>query len=189
MMANNIIHVKRILQASLLLVTTFAMLICGNIASAQPYGTGKYGEDVPYGSATSLTISTSGDIAIVITPTDSGTLGTALNTVTVSSTDVVGYKLYVRADGSTDMVNGPFSIPASANGLPAPLENNTWGYNTDSSDDFVGMTDSDVLIKTLDGPATDGDDTDVTYGVKVDHSEPAGSYSTTVIYTAVPQTD
>lgn len=156
---------------------------------AQPYGTGLYNENVPYGSATSLTISTTGNVAIQITPTDAGTLGTALNTVTVSSTDVVGYKLYVRSEGSSDMVNGPFSIPASANGLPAPLVNNTWGYNTDASSDFVGMTTSDVLIKNLVGPATDGDDTDVTYGVKVDNSEPAGSYSTTVTYTAAPETD
>lgn len=156
---------------------------------AQPYGKGTYDANVPYGSATSLTISTTGNVAIQITPTDSGTVGTALNTVTVASTDVVGYDLYIRSLNSTDMVNGPYSLPASANGLPAPLASNTWGYNTDGSGDFVGMTLLDVLIKTLVGPATSGDDTDVTYGVKVDNDLPAGSYSTTVVYTAVPQTD
>lgn len=159
------------------------------IVNATPYGVGKFGENVPYGSATSLTISTTGDINIQVTPTDSGTLGTAQNTVTVGSTDVVGYKLYVRSEGSTDMVNGPYTIAASSNGLPAALSNNTWGYNTDASSDFVGMTLSDVLIKTLTGPATAGDETDVTYGVMVDNSKPAGNYSTTVTYTAVPQTD
>lgn len=166
-------------------ITVFA---CFPVA-AQPYGKGKYDANVPYGSATSLTISTTGNISIQITPTDSGALGTALNTVTVSSTDVVGYDLYIRSLSSTDMVNGPYSLPASANGLPAALAANTWGYNTDASANFVGMTGTDVLIRTLTGPATSGDDTNVTYGVKVDNSKPAGSYSTTVVYTAVPQTD
>lgn len=156
---------------------------------AQPYGKGKYDENVPYGSATSLTINTTGNIDIQVTPTDGGTLGTALNTVTVSSTDVVGYDLYIRSLGSTDMVNGPYVLPASANGLPAALASNTWGYNTDASSNFVGMTGTDELIKTLAGPATAGDNTNVTYGVKVDNNKPAGSYSTTVVYTAVPQTD
>lgn len=170
---------------SILWITLFSALP----VLAQPYGKGKYDENVPYGSATSLTISTTGNISIQITPTDSGSLGTALNTVTVSSTDVVGYDLYIRSLTSTDMANGPFSLPASANGLPAPLANNTWGYNTDASADFVGMTLTDELIKTLAGPATSGDNTNVTYGVKVDNNKPAGSYSTTVVYTAVPQTD
>ena len=170
------------------IISAYAVLFTAAV-SAVPYGRGPFGADIPYGSATSLTISTAGDVAIQITPTDSGTLGTALNTVTVSSTDVIGYKLYIRSQVSTDMVNGPFSIPASANGLPAVLANNTWGYNTDASSNFVGMTLSDVLIKTTDGPATNGEATNVTYGVKVDNNKPAGTYSTTVVYTAVPQTD
>ncbi|MEO5628096.1 MAG: hypothetical protein ABIQ89_04400 [Candidatus Saccharimonadales bacterium] len=184
MNANNIIVKKLLIVVFLVVCLVFPLR-----ASAQPYGKGKYDANVPYGSATSLTISTTGNVAIQITPTDSGTLGTADNTVTVSSTDVIGYKLYIRSLGSTNMANGPFSIPASANGLPAALANNTWGYNTDASADFVGMTLSDVLIKSLTGPATAGDATQVTYGVKVDNSKPAGSYSTSIVYTAVPQTD
>lgn len=172
-----------------ILVSLWMAMFTAVPALASPFGAGTFGADVPYGSATSLTINTSGNVSIQITPTDGGALGTALNTVTVSSTDVVGYKLYVRTLGSTDMVNGPFSLPASANGLPAALASNSWGYNTDGSSDFVGMTSTDVLIKTLAGPATSGDDTNVTYGVKVDNDKPAGSYSTTIVYTAVPQTD
>jgi len=180
---------RRILKITLTSLFLWIILLFPLQATAQPYGKGKYDENVPYGSATSLTISTTGNVAIQITPTDSGTLGTAVNTVTVSSTDVVGYDLYIRSLSSTDMTNGPYNLPASANGLPAPLANNTWGYNTDASTDFVGMTLTDVLIKTLAGPATAGDNTAVTYGVKVDNNKPAGSYSTSIVYTAVPQTD
>jgi hypothetical protein len=156
--------------------------------AAQPYGLGKYDANVPYGSATALTIGTTGNVSIQVTPTDTGTLGTAINTVTVTSTDVVGYMLYIRSLSSTNMANGASTLAASANVAGAPLVSNTWGYNTDASSSFVGMTTSDALIKSGTGPFSSGDNTAVKYGVKVDNSEPAGSYTTTVVYTAVPQT-
>lgn len=159
-------------------------------AHAQPFGKGKYNENVPYGSETSITISTDGDISIPITPTEAGTLGTDSGTVTVTSTDVVGYKLYIRSAGaSTNMTNGPDTLPASGNGSPAALATNTWGYNTDGSNNFVGISLSDTLIKNATGPYSSGDNTTFTYGVKIDNSKPAGNYTTTVLYTAAPQTD
>lgn len=175
---------KRLLFVMLLLV-----LVPAAVAAA-PYGRGKYNENVPYGSETALSITTDGNVNIPITPTEAGTLGTGASEVTVESTDVVGYRLYISsADGTTTMVNGPDTLPASANGSPASLATNTWGYNTDASSDFVGMTTSDVLIRNAVGPFTSGDVTTVTYGVKVDNSKPAGLYSANVLYTAVPQTD
>jgi phage tail tube protein FII len=159
------------------------------IAHAQPYGKGTYGANVPYGSQTSLTIATNGNVTIPITPVDSGTLGTGTSTVTVTSTDVVGYKLYIQAETSTNMTNGAATLPASANGSPAALATNTWGYNTDASSDFVGITLTNVLVKNAVGPYSAGDNTTFTYGVKVDNTKPAGNYAATVTYTAVPQTD
>lgn len=159
-------------------------------AKAQPYNAGTYNANVPYGSETSITISTDGNVTIPITPTEAGTLGTGSSTVTVTSTDVVGYKLYIRAAGaSTNMVNGPDTLPASGNGTPAALSVNTWGYNTDGSSNFVGISLSDTLIKNASGPYSSGDNTTFTYGVKIDNSKPAGNYSTTILYTAAPQTD
>ncbi len=158
-------------------------------ALAQPFGTGVFGANVPYGGQTALTISTNGNVLIQITPTDAGTLGTASNIVTVTSTDVVGYKLYIRSLSSTNMVNGGSSLAASANVSPTTLVSNTWGYNTSgSSTNFTGITASDVIIKNATGPYSSGDNTTITYGVKVDNARPAGNYSTTVVYTAVPQT-
>jgi hypothetical protein len=157
--------------------------------AAAPFGKGVFGANIPFGAETTLSISTSGDVNIQVTPTESGTLGTANNTVTVTSTDVVGYKLYIRALSSTNMTNGASTIPASANGSPAALATNTWGYNTDGSSDFVGISASDTLIEDADGPYSSGDDTTVKYGVKVDNTKAAGNYTTSVVYTAVPQTD
>jgi hypothetical protein len=165
------------------------MTVVRSLATAQPFGQGAFGANVPYGSETSLAITTGGNVNLQVTPTDTGVLATANSSVTVTSTDVVGYKLYVRALTSTNMTNGGSTIPASANGTPAALAVNTWGYNTDASNNFVGIALTDTLIKTANGPFGAGDATSVTYGIKVDNSKAAGSYSTTVMYTAAPQTD
>ncbi len=172
--------------------SALSLLVClvmfGAIAYASPFGAGKFGENVPFGGETSLTIATNGNVAIPVTPTDSGTLATGTSTVTVTSADVVGYKLYIRASSNTNLANGASNVPASANVAPAALAVNTWGYNTDASTNFAGITLSDVLIRDRTGPFTAGDDTTVTYGLKIDNSKPAGNYSSVIVYTAVPQT-
>lgn len=178
---------------SCLIVLTIAFLSTGisDMVSASPYGAGTYGANVPYGGQTQLTISTSGNVAINLAPSDSGTTASASGTVTVISTDVVGYKLYVRSLTTTNMVNpiGGATIPASANGSPAALAVNTWGYNLTGNSSYTGMTLSDVLIRSATQPYTSGDVTTVTYGARVDNSKRSGSYSNAVVYTAVPQTN
>lgn len=181
--------VKLILSFIALIAITFFSTSVTTGVLASPYGAGKYNADVPYGGQTQLTISTSGNVGVTVSPSDAGTLASNSGTVTVVSTDVVGYKLYVRSLTSTDMTDGGDIIPASANGSPASLAVNTWGYNLDASSNFVGMTLSDVLIRSATQPYTSGDVTTVTYGVKIDNAKKSGSYSNSVIYTAVPQTD
>lgn len=157
-------------------------------SGAQPYGVGIYDENVPYGDETSLSIGTDGDVTIQITPTAGGVLGTGVSTVTVTSTDVKGYKLYVRALTSTDMNNLGTLIPASSNVSLAPLAVNTWGYNTDNSSNFIGISLTDALLRSVTVPVPSGDITTVMYGLKVDLAKAAGNYAASVIYTAVPQT-
>lgn len=171
-----------------LAIALFVLLLTPEVG-ASPYGAGLYSANVPYGGETQLTIATSGNVSLSVTPTSTGTLASSSGTVTVTSTDVVGYKLYIRSISSTNMVNGATNIPTSANGAPAALAVNTWGYNLDASANFTGMTLSDVLIRNRTGPYTSGDVTTVTYGVNVDNAKQSGSYSNTVIYTAVPQTN
>lgn len=156
---------------------------------AQPYGKGIYNENVPYGSETSLSIATSGNVSIQVTPTTEGTLATGASNVIVTSTDVMGYKLYIRSLTDTNMNNLGSLLPASTNVSPATLAANTWGYNTDASTNFVGLTLDDTLIRSVTVPTPSGDITTITYGIKVDMEKPAGNYETTVVYTAVPQTD
>ncbi len=174
-------------------ITLLVLIIIGILSPsaclAQPYGKGIYNENIPYGSQTSLSITTSGNVSIQVTPTAEGTLATGASNVTVTSTDVMGYKLYIRSLTDTSMNNLGATLLASANSSPAALLVNTWGYNTDASTNFIGLTLDDTLIRSVSAPAPSGDVTTITYGVKVDMEKPAGNYEATVIYTAVPQTD
>jgi hypothetical protein len=171
-----------------LLLVVLCWVGMGNVYAA-PFGKGKFGDNVPFGAETSLAISSGGNVTIQVTPTEAGTLATSSNVVTVTSTDVVGYKLYIRSLDNTNMVNGGSTIPTSGNGTPGSLATNTWGYNTDASSNFVGSSLTDTLVKDAAGPYSSGDNTTVTYGVKVDNSKAAGNYVTSIVYTAVPQTD
>ena len=173
-------------------VALIATVFVSPFVSAQPYGKGIYNENVPYGDETSLSIATASNVYISdITPVPGGTTGTGTSNVNVTSTDVIGFKLYVRSLASTDMDNLGAVIPASANtfGSPGALTVNTWGYNINGSSNYAGMTLLDQEVKSVLGPASGGDLTTFTYGMRVDLLKPAGDYTTSVVYTAVPQTD
>lgn len=179
------------MKKTILFIFILLCTVCGTspIVFASSYNQGKYNAVVPYNTATYIAIATSGNISLAVTPVSGGSLVTGSNNVTVTSTDVVGYKLYLRSGTSTNMNNLGDIIPTSANGTPAALAVNTWGYNTDGSSNFVGSSLTDTLIRTLIGPASTGDVTTVTYGINVDLAKPAGNYTTSIIYTAVPEID
>lgn len=183
-------HKRKMSIVKLVCGLALAVLLIGPIgqALASPFGAGAFGANVPFGGQTSLTIATDGNVSIPVTPTPSGVSATGTSHVTVTSTDVVGFKLYIQALSNTNLVNGGSNLPASANVSPAALATNTWGYNTDATSNFAGITLLPVLIRTGTGPFESGDITTVTYGLKIDDTLPAGNYATTVVYTAVPQT-
>ena len=162
-----------------------------SISYAQPYGTGAYGSST-YQNGTgqlSLSIATSGNVNIPIAPTSSGVLASGTNAVTVTTNDSYGYELYIRALSNTNMNSSASSIPTSANVTPLALSTNTWGYNTDASTNFVGISLTDTLIHAITIAAPGGDITNVKYGIKLDLSKPAGSYVANIVYTAVPKTN
>jgi len=155
-------------------------------AAASPFGQGVFGADVPFGSDTSLSINLGSNVSLSLTPSGGFYTGSASHTVTVTSTDVVGYVLYVHALGSTDMTGASTTIPVSGNTTDAALSTNTWGYNTTgSTTNFTGMTTYSTAIKTATGPYKSGDPTTVTYGAKTSVTQAAGAYQISVVYTAV----
>ena len=169
------------------LVAAMLVVMSSYWAYASPFGQGVFSADVPFGSDTSMSISLGGNVQLTTTDDGGGTFsGNGAHTVTVTSTDVVGYRLYVYAPTSTALTNGSESIPASSNTVLGSLATNTWGYNTTgSTTNFVGVTNKPVTIKDATGPHKTGDATTVTYGVKVSSTKGAGDYTTNVVYTAV----
>lgn len=169
-----------------MLFIAICLLAPTDTALASPFGQGVFGADVPFGSMTSISINLGGDVAMSLTPDGSTFKGSGSHTVTITSTDVVGYYLYAHTTGSTDMTNGSATIPASANASAAPLSSNSWGYNTTgSTTNFLGMNASSVLLKDANGPYKNGDATTVTYGALTSGIQAAGNYSIGITYTAV----
>lgn len=163
-----------------------AALCIPGAALASGFGQGVFGANVPFGSATSIAIALGGDVSIGLSPSGSTFSGTGSNTVTVTSTDVVGYMLYAHPTGSSDMASGSASITASNNTVETSLSNGTWGYNTDgSTTSFLGMPAGGALLKDAAGPYTSGDTTTVTYGAVVSNTQTAGTYSIPITYTVV----
>ena len=157
--------------------------------SAQPFGVGVFGEDVPFGDETSVAISLSNAIDMHLSPTGPNFEGTGAHTITVTSTDVIGYDLYVNATGSTAMSNGTDTVAASANVAPGTLTANSWGYNTSGSTaNFRGITGTQVLIGSGTGPFKAGDHTTITYGATVDMTKSSGTYGVDVTYTVIGRT-
>lgn len=178
--------VKRVQYAVAFLALSISLLT-SPFAAASPFGQGVFGADVPFGSLTSLAINLGNNVSLTLNPDGANFRGSGSHTITVTSTDVVGYQLFVRSSGSTSMTNGSATIPASGNGSPAALAVNSWGFNTDGGSNFRGITTTPYLIKDTSGPSKNGDTTTVTYGALTDGTQAAGKYTTTVIYTAVAE--
>jgi hypothetical protein len=178
------LQTRRAWVASLLFVGT---LLVAQVSSvyASPFGQGVFGADVPFGSGTSLAIALGGNVSLTLTPSGSTQTGSGSHTITVTSTDVVGYRLYIYSPTSTALANGSETIAASSNSTLGALALNTWGYNTNGSTNYIGVTSSPVVLKDANGPYKNGDNTTVKYGVYASTTKGAGDYTSRVVYTAV----
>lgn len=157
------------------------------------------------GSTISMT--TSGTVAISITPTGSGSMSSASDSVSVSTNNAAGYTLtFSNNDTTTSLANGGNTIAADAGTQASPsssLTNNRWGYRIDGLGGFgAGPTSaetneassayswagvpSSASPNTIRTTATTASNqvTTVWYGVKADTTNPNGTYTDTVTYTA-----
>jgi hypothetical protein len=143
--------------------------------------------------ATVISVTSSGTVAIPVTPTAGGAEGTAANdTVTVTNNSNGGYDLTLANSDATTTLSGPASatLAASAGTFASPiaLANNTWGYRLTgfTANTYAGVpaSGSAQTLKSTSSYNASADPTVVSYNVKVDLSKPAGAYSDTVTYTA-----
>lgn len=151
-----------------------------------------------------ISITTSGTVAIGVTPVSGGAQSSASDSVSVSTNNSAGYTLTLAdSDATTTLVNGGNTISAHTGtfGAPTALANNSWGYAiaggsfdgsystlsnvTGSTTKWAGVpaTGSPQTLKTTAVTAS-GDATTVWYSVKADTTKPNGVYSDTVTYTA-----
>lgn len=150
---------------------------------------------------------TSGTVNVDVAPSGAGAQTIASDTITVSTNSTAGYTLKLaESTGSSNLVSGSDLIPASAGSQASPVAAavNTWGYRVDGIGGFgagptsaasnqaigaltfaaVPATGSPNTIKTTATTATN-DTTTVWYQVTADTSTPPGTYTNTVVYTAV----
>jgi hypothetical protein len=182
------------------------LLLC---ALALPTAVGAATASTTINSAISSVISvftTSGTVAVNVTPTGAGAQTIASDTLTVSTNDTLGYTLQVAdSSATTTLASGGNAIAASTGTQTTPIAQvaNTWGYRVDNVGGFgagptTGQSSAAIgAIKFAGMPATgspntlkatattaSNDVTTVWYGVAATTAQPTGTYSGTVTYTA-----
>jgi hypothetical protein len=154
-----------------------------------------------------ISLSTSGTVNINVTPSGSGVQTIANDVVSVSTNDTAGYTLQLGETGAgTTLLSSPNTIAADTGTQTTPIAETagTWGYRVDGVGGFgagpttsasnaaisgsikfagVAASGSPNTIKTTSTTATN-DTLSVWYGVAVDTSQPSGTYTNSVTYTA-----
>jgi hypothetical protein len=158
-------------------------------------------------SAVISLLTSNGTVNVNVAPTGTGAQTIASDTVTVSTNDASGYTLQLaETSASSTLTSGANTIPASSGtqAVPIAMAVNTWGYRFDGGGGFgagpttpvsnaaisgtikfaaVPATASPNTIKTTAGAASN-DTTTVWYGVAANTSQPSGTYTNSVTYTA-----
>jgi len=173
---------------------------------------GQYGEG-DYGACTyntcGITVSSSGTVNLTIIPGSSATCTTQKDSVVVTTDASTGYNLSMNNAATTSsLLNGGSSIATTSGTQVSPiaLTANTWGYRIDglagfgagptaassntaaSATSFAGIPTSAQPAATLAATtvaAGSGETTSVWYGACANTTLPAGTYTSTIIYTAV----
>jgi hypothetical protein len=173
---------------------------------------GVYGEGL-YGSCTystcAITLTSSSTVNINVVPGSSSTCTVNDDSVSITTDSSTGYTIsFTDTTTSNSLVGSTTSVPAisASQSSPAILSANTWGYRVDGIGGFGSGPTSAVTnastpsvtfaqvptststpdtLATSTSPADPAVTTDVWYGLCVDQTTPAGSYSGNIVYTAV----
>ncbi|HEX8389954.1 MAG TPA: hypothetical protein VF597_00870 [Candidatus Saccharimonadales bacterium] len=151
-----------------------------------------------------ISVSSVSPVTLNLTPTSGGVVSSSSDTVSVSTNNTAGYTLTLADNDTTvNLVSGGNTITAHAGTTTTPtaLTNGKWGfakagapfdvsYTTEtnagsSATKWAGVPPSTTpfTLKTTATTAS-SDPTVVWYAAKVDSTQPNGTYSDTVVYTA-----
>ena len=155
-----------------------------------------------------ISIQSTANVDLNINPTASNAKASSGKaTVTVSTNNAAGYTLKLGMNGADrDLKKASDSInpPTGTLNAPAALANNSWGYRVENAGGFgagnmtvesnlndlsgtfagVPAQGADDQIKT-NGTAVQSQQTDVLFGAKADSTKPSGTYTGTVVFTAI----
>lgn len=152
-----------------------------------------------------------------ITPTASGRMSAATDSLSVSSNDTSGYKVTIEMTGSTNTLSSGSNNISAASGTttnPAVLTSNTWGFcvpnNSGNGSYTVGLNwpgtcdgslssaaistgkyaavpvaGSPFILFNTASSSVGTYNTVVTFAAAVDNTQPSGTYTGTVVFTAV----
>lgn len=192
-------HLKRTALAGIAVLALLAIPAIANAATASTTVSSTISPVISL-------LSSNGTVNINATPTGSGVQTIASDTVTVSTNDTAGYTLKLGETGASGaLVSGGNSIAAVSGTQASPVAEtaNTWGYRLDGVGGFgagptsavsnvaissakfaaIPATASPDTLKTTSSTASN-DTTTVWYGVAVNTSQPTGTYTNSVTYTA-----
>ena len=195
-------------QKLMFAMALLATLFVPSLVLATNYGEGVYGS-CTYDETCTISLATSGTVTLPATTKPSGVVTIDKDIVTVTTNSGGGYTLRLESVSGTSsqLVNGGEVIPAvsASAASPATLGLNEWGYRIDGALGFGAGPTSAITsqpsssltfagvpllgapqdIKVTASSAPSGDVTNVWYGVRADMTKPAGTYTSTVTYTAV----
>lgn len=192
-------------------MSVLVLLFLPCTAYGNTYGSGTYGS-CQYSSC-SITLTSTGTITDAITPTSgSSTCSIANDAVSVTTGSSTGYTVsLIDNDTSNQMTGsngGTISASSGTSSAPTTLSVNTWGYRVDGAAAFgAGPTSAttntttpsltfaavplssgtpDTIISSSVAASTPAT-TNVWYGTCTDVTIPSGSYTDSVVYTALTQ--
>lgn len=197
------------LKLCLLLLSAISVIgfVTSSRADALPYGAGTYGT-CQY-STCSISLTSSGNVTLNLTPTSGGVYTIQPNQLTVDTGSSTGYTLtLIDSDTNTSLVDGAKTISASSGtpASPSVLSSISWGYRVDgiagfgagpttaqtnvssSSLTFAGIPASNLTAHTIASSSSaqvSPEATNVWYGVFVTSTQQSGSYSDIVTSTAL----
>jgi hypothetical protein len=211
---SSIMSMRGYLRQSWALLLASAALILIFITPAVTLASNGAYSDGNYSACTyntcGISLTSNGTVSINVTPGASTTCTTQSDGVAVTTDSSTGYTLSMNDNTTSSSLlgSGAPTVPTSSatQSSPSALSTNTWGYRVDgvggfgagptsassntgtSSTTFAGIPTSSQTAATLVNSGSAADPavtTTVWYGICVDATIPADTYSSTVVYTAV----
>lgn len=141
-----------------------------------------------------ISITASPNIEMDITPTTSGQFKTANGNVVISTNNVKGYTTYITSNTTETSLKQPAAAGVSAviptvSASGTTISGNGWGWSNDASQfnpvKATGTTDNSTVFSRTTSATPTGDNKTLTIGASATTSMPSGTYSNTLLLTAV----